>query len=394
MKIRLAMLPLLVLVLFSCSSSYKRYLLPVSDATRTAPQTYMMAMTGGNTESVCTALTSGSAKCPAILNLTVGFLNNVLAIAGMIPGLHPSDIQSAYALPANSGGTQSTVAIVAKGDDPNAESDLAVYRRTFGLPSCTSADGCFRKVNESGSASAFPAGDDQWSMEIALDLDMVSAVCPNCRILLVEAQSSSLDDLGTSVDTAARLGATEISNSYYAAEYAGETAELQHYDHPGIPITASSGDDGSGATFPASDPNVVAVGGTTLSHALNARGWSESAWKESGSGCSSYVAKPSWQDDGCGSRATADIAVDADPNTGVAVYNSYAPIGERGWAVYGGTSIGAPVVAAAYALAGNATSANLTYAYAHRQAFYAINGSSTANCDPACLGAPHGIAGF
>jgi subtilase family serine protease len=391
---RLALVPLLALALFACSSKYTKYLLPVSNAQRVAPQTYMMAMTGGNTASVCTVLTPGSAKCPAILNLSVGFLNNVLAVAGIIPGLHPSDIRSAYGLPSSSGGARSTVAVIAKGDDPNAASDLAVYRKTFGLSPCTSANGCFRKVNEAGSSAAFPAGDQQWSMEIALDLDMVSAVCPNCHILLVEAQSASLDDLGTAVDTAASLGATEISNSYYAPEYAGETAELNHYDHPGIPMTASSGDDGSGATFPASAPNVIAVGGTTLTRAPNARGWSESTWNASGSGCSLYVAKPSWQSSSCASRAIADVAVVADPNTGVAAYNSYAPVGERGWAVYGGTSIGAPVVAAAFALAGNATSVTPAYAYAHPQAFYAIGGGSTTGCDPACLGAPHGTAAF
>jgi subtilase family serine protease len=369
-----------------------------------------MAMPGGNSEAICTALLSpGYAKCPVLLNLSVGYLGNLLGPL-VIPGLHPADLQSAYALLSASAGKGSTVAVVAKGDDPNAEHDLGVYRKMFRLPACTTQNGCFRKVNESGVTSSFPAGDSEWSQEIAVDLDMVSAICPNCHIMLVEANTASIDDLGTAVDTAARLGATEISNSYFAPEYEGAASEAQHYNHPGIAITVSSGDGGYGTTFPADLPYVTAVGGTTLSRSsATSRGWKESVWTGTGSGCSAYFAKPSWQKDtGCAMRTSVDTAVVADPNTGVAAYNTYAPLLQQGWAVYGGTSIGAPVVAAIYALAGNAVSLQgAGYAYTHPSAFNAILTGSNGTCSPlylctavagyngpAGMGTPKGTAGF
>lgn len=299
-------------------------------------------------------------------------------------GYGPSQLLSAYALAtaSASGGASQTVALVDAYDDPNAEADLGVYRSHFGLTPCTTANGCFRKVNESGVQGSYPAANSGWATEESLDVDMVSAICPHCGILLVEATSNSLADLASSENTAARLGATEISNSYGGSESSSETSSDSNYTHAGVAITASSGDGGYGVEYPAASPDVTAVGGTTLSPASNARGWTEAAWSGAGAGCSADETKPSWQHDtGCGRRTVADVSAVADPNTGVAIYDSYGgaagnatlcslfgidcPV-PSGWLVVGGTSVASPIIASVYAIAGNASSVTAaSYAYAH-----------------------------
>jgi subtilase family serine protease len=255
-----------------------------------------------------------------------------------------------------------------------------------------------------------PPADAAWSGEIALDLDMASAVCPNCKLLLVEANTANIQDLATSVDTAVKLGATVISNSYYVPEYNTELNDNKHYKHTNVAITAAAGDAGYGATFPAASSYVTAVGATTLQRATTARGWSETVWSQTGSGCSAYVAKPSWQTDtGCAKRTVADVAVVGDPDTGVAVYNTYAPSGSQGWLVYGGTSVGAPIVAGIYALAGHPSAANgAGHIYANGGALNRISTGSNGSCSvaylctaqvtgysgPAGLGSPDGLAAF
>jgi subtilase family serine protease len=273
------------------------------------------------------------------------------AAAALPDGYGPSQLQSAYQLPAT-GGSGQTVAVVDAGDDAAAEADLAVYRSTYGLTPCTTANGCFQKVDQTGQASPLPA-DQGWDVEIALDLDMVSAICQECHILLVEADSEGAADLGAAENTAVALGATEVSNSYGIPESGGTAAVAADYSHPGVAITASSGDDGYRIpTEPAVFTSVIAVGGTTLTAASGtARGWTESAWGGAGSGCSAWIAKPSWQNDAvCPGRTVADISAVADPATGVSVYNTTA-LG--GWAVAGGTSVASPVIASIIALAGN-----------------------------------------
>lgn len=326
----------------------------------------------------------GTASCTIAININVPPIGNPAQPASELPGLHPSDLQNAYALPVqNAGGL---VAIVDAYDDPAAESDLAVYRTAFGLPSCTSSNGCFRKVNQSGQSGSYPTANAGWDEEIALDLDMVSAACPNCSILLVEANSPSIDDLGAGVDTAASLGATAISNSYYATEWSGESAENAHYDHPGISITVSAGDQAQ-PYYPAAAPGVTSVGGTTLSG--SAGSWSQSAWSYGGRGCSEFISKPWWQNvvtTGCATRSTVDVAAVADPQTGVSMYDSLA----GGWLVAGGTSVGSPLLAAAYALAANGEGPS--YAYMHRSAF---NDVPPAGYDQATgLGTPNGVGGL
>jgi subtilase family serine protease len=315
---------------------------------------------------MCPVIT-GMMSCDAMLRMSANGINPMAGTATPT-GLTPANLQNAYKLPSTTAGTGQTVAIVDAFDDPNAEADLGVYRQQFGLPACTTANGCFKKVNENGAATPLPTANASWASEISLDLDMVSAVCPNCHIDLVEANSSSGQDLATSVNTAASLGANEISNSYGGAESAAENTLAADYNHPGIIVTASAGDMGFGVNMPAAFNTVVAVGGTTLTQVANTtRGWTETAWVDTGSGCSTIVTKPTWQHDpGCANRTVGDVAFDADPNTGVAVYDSFQTQNMGGpWLVFGGTSVGAPAIAATYALAGNAsttTAASSLYA--------------------------------
>jgi subtilase family serine protease len=280
------------------------------------------------------------------------------------------------------------VAIVDAYNDPHAESDMGVYRSHYGIPACTSANGCFRKVSQNGSTS-YPKNNGSWSQEISLDLDMVSAACPGCHILLVEASSPSYGNLGTAVNTGVRLGATEVSNSYGGSEFSSETSYDTYYNHPGVAITASSGDNGYGVQYPAASPYVTGVGGTSLGRATNTRGWSETAWSGAGSGCSSYEPKPSWQSNcGNGHRTVADVSAVANPNTGVAVYDSYAYQGYSGWLVFGGTSVASPIIASTYALAGNAASvAYGSYSYSHTSSLNDITSgsNSSSGCSPAYL---------
>lgn len=353
-----------------------------------------------------TSLVVHQAQCNALLSTKYPVNPDPGALESSIAGMHPRDLQAAYHIP-SWGGFGQTVAIVDAGDDPTAESDLAVYRAAFGLPPCTSGNGCFRKVNQSGAAGSLPPTMSGWSQEIGIDVDMVSAICPTCKILLVEVNSADLSDLAAGVDTAVSLGATAVSNSYYAPEYDSELSDEVHYNHPGVAITVSSGDTGYGTTFPAASRYVTAVGGTTFSHTLF--GTTESVWRGSGSGCSVYVPKPSWQHDaGCANRTVTDVAAIADPDTGVSVYNTTAPAAQQGWGVYGGTSVGAPIIAAVYALAANAGAAQgASYPYAHAGAFrqiitgnngfctpyYVCNGGFGYN-GPTGLGTPNGIGGF
>lgn len=268
--------------------------------------------------------------------------------SGVNGAFSPEDLRSAYHLPSSTGGAGQTIAVVDAYDDPNAESDLKTYRSHYQLGECTTANGCFRKVKLGSEPIKAEAA---WAREISLDLDMVSALCPKCHILLVEVPDEELEALGKGVDEAVALGATEVSNSYYVAS-SGEARYDSEYDHPGVPITAAAGDQGYGPSYPAASPDVIAVGGTTLTKSSDARGWTEAAWSETGAGCTSEP-KPQWQaelrsDTACSKRTMNDVAAVADPNTPVSVYDSY-PHG--GWEDLSGTSVATPIVAAAMALA-------------------------------------------
>jgi len=380
--------------------------------------------------SVKPACTVGPVRCLALVRTD---LRAVPLAEAAHDGYGPADLRSAYDLAgaaAKRGGSQ-TVAIVDAYDDPTAEADLGVYRSYYGLPACTTANGCFRKVNQDGEQGNYPLPNPDWELEESLDLDMVSAICPKCRILLVEANSAdetaaagtpaTRSDLGEAVDTAVNLGATEVSNSYGSVGAESNfTAWDHYYDHPGVAITASAGDSDYGTIWPASSGFVTAVGGTSLVKSTSPRGWAETVWgsagaglpaaaQGTGSGCSIWEAKPAWQTDtGCSGRTVADVSAVADPGTGVAIYDSGVLGG--GWTVVGGTSASSPIIASIYALAGNARTVGYgSFPYAHSNRFFDVTEGSNFTPNQVCgylctagpgydgptgLGTPNGTGGF
>ncbi|MFJ5220998.1 kelch repeat-containing protein [Streptomyces sp. NPDC088354] len=310
-----------------------------------------------------------------------------------------------------------TIAVVVAYDALEAEEDLAVYRAQFGLPACTTANGCFTKVDQRGG-TAYPAPNQDWAAEAALDLDMVSAAAPAAHLLLIEADDPDIDNLGAAVEQAVALGADVVSNSYgtkYSLyeENPDETSWDSYYDHPGVAMVVSSGDDAYGVAFPAASPHVTAVGGTSLRRdGSTKRGWSESVWSDDssgpGSGCSRYLPKPAFQkDSGCDGRTVADVSAVADPDTGVAVYDSY---GSGGWNVFGGTSASAPLIAGVYASAGAPVEGSEPNSYpyaADKTGLNDVTQGSNGTCAPAYLctagsgydgptglGTPHGTGAF
>ena len=274
----------------------------------------------------------------------------------------PQQFLSAYGLGTGLAAAPQTIAIVDAYDHPNIKADLDTYNQRFGLPffpdcSPTVTSECFQKVDQNGGTN-YPSGNAGWALEISLDVEIAHAICQNCKILLVEANSSSFTDLMTAVETAKSQGAKIISNSYGSSgEFSGQTAYDSHFNVPGTVFTFSSGDSGYGTSYPAASPYVVAVGGTTLNLDSSNHYLSESAWNGSGSGCSKYEAQSSWQTalhlSGCTKRMIADVSADADPNTGAAVYDSVPYNGKSGWFQVGGTSLSAPLIAGVYALSGN-----------------------------------------
>ena len=360
---------------------------------------------GPHLRHACAAPTPGQSACQAIGRTDVHGGDGVhpdIAPSGM----GPSDIQSAYDLPEGAGDGV-TVAIVDAYDNPNAESDLATYRTQYGLPACTTSNECFTKINQNGGSTP-PQGDTGWGAEIALDLDAVSAACPACHILLVEADSNQNSDLYAAVDQARAQGATFISNSWSSGESSGETGADSHWKHPDTVIAFATGDNGfgGGTQYPASSQYTVAVGGTSLQQANNERGWTESAWDGAGSGCSQYEDQPSWQQDvgtGCSGKSNSDISADADPNTGLAIYDTY---GQSGWLQYGGTSLATPLVTAMWAEAGAPTSGDYpaSYPYQHSDQLNDVTDGTNGSCGgqavctagsgwdgPTGMGTPNGL---
>jgi hypothetical protein len=319
-------------------------------------------------------------------------------------GYGPSQLQSAYNLASASasGGTGKVIAIVDAYGYPRADSDLQVYRNQYGLTACTVANSCLKIVNQTGGSN-LPRTDTGWDQEQALDLDMASAICPNCKILLVQASSNSFANLAAAVDYADSYpGVVAISNSYGGSEYSGEVNDQSHYNNPttrGIAVTVSSGDNGYGVEFPAASQSATAVGGTHL-----VLGSPETVWSGAGSGCSAYIAKPSYQTDaGCARRTVADVSAVADPNTGVAVYG---PVNRAtsAWQVFGGTSVASPIIAGVYAISGVV---DLNTTYGRPGGFHDVTSGSNGSCGgtylctgmtgydgPTGLGTPNGTSAF
>lgn len=361
---------------------------------------------------VCAAPKAGDAACTARQAADPSGRPITNASAPPSTALTPAQLRSAYKL----GGTSAagrTVAIVDAYGYPNLERDLGVYRAQFGIAPCTSASGCLTVMNQNGGTS-LPRFNLGWAQEQSLDVDAVSAACPDCKIVVVQANSASFADLGAAVQTAARTpGVVAISNSYGGSD-AADTAYGKYYNFPGIAVTASTGDNGyQGGSYPASSSYVTAVGGTSLVPDSNARGWSESAWSGTGSGCSAYnTALPAAApyNTGCAKRAMADVAAAADPsNGGLAVYY---PTSSRAstWGQFGGTSEASPIIASVYALSGNTGAAGAlanSIPYGHSSSLFDVTSGSNGTCSPAqwCtagtgwdgptgLGTPNGTGAF
>ena len=370
--------------------------------------------------SVCGPVPKGFMRCFAVMRTPSDHLMTPDVAGPPSTALTPADLESAYKLPSATAGGGQTVTIVDAGDDPTAESDLAVFRSHYGLPPCTTANGCFTKVNQEGQASPLPPVDCSssgcWPVEESLDLDTVSSVCPNCNIRLVEADSDSTADLSAAEARALVMGAKFISNSFGSPEYSGEGWPYL----AGVAVTASAGDDGYGVNFPSADPDVTAVGGTTLTKDGSVkRGWDETVWSTSttegtGSGCSAYEPQPSFQqgipqlDAVCQNRATTDVSADANPVSGLGIYDT---TGESGWLQVGGTSLASPIIAATYALAGTPQAGTDPNAYPYHDPNQSadlndVTQGSNGNCGnvlctagpgwdgPTGLGTPDGVKAF
>jgi subtilase family serine protease len=354
-------------------------------------------------EQTCASAPDGYASCDA--QIVTDSAGAPLASANPpASALGPAQFAGAYGLQGAS--STATVGIVDAYDDPNIESDLGVFSTQYSLPACTTANLCFKKVDQNGG-TRYPAPNSGWALEIALDVETVHGICPGCKILLVEASSNSFADLGAAENEAVALGANVVSNSWGGSEGSGETSLDSYFNHPGRVITFSSGDNGFGVEYPASSPYVVAVGGTTLSVNTNGPGnysWGgETAWGGSGSGCSKYEPKPGLQkDSGCSKRTVVDVSADADPDSGAAVYATY---GSTAWVQVGGTSLASPLIAAVYALSGNTS--NGSAPYGNSGALHDVTSGSNGSCSPTYLctagtgydgptglGTPNGLAAF
>ncbi len=373
----------------------------------------------GGMRAACPHAPAGDERCFALFapqsRVNAAIAAGVLGAASDPSGLSPADIAAAYKLPVRRNPHQ-TVAVVEAYRTPDLAANLAVYRSHYGLGACKESTGCLRVVNEKGNAEPLPASavPSGWDIETMLDVSMVSAVCPHCKILVVEARNDSVANLAAAENTAARLGAQVISNSYGTQESGFSQVYADDYDHPGHVIVVSNGDNGfTAANFPANLTTVTAVGGTELARAHNARGWTEQVWNNSagagGSGCSAYVAKPAWQHDPhCAMRTVGDVAAVA---WNIPIYEKL----QGGWLTVGGTSVSAPLIAGVYALAGNAATVPLGYEYAHAGSLFDItegnndwfNGAGGATCGydylcvakkgydaPTGMGTPDGTGAF
>ncbi|MEO5710214.1 MAG: hypothetical protein ABIQ59_10380 [Nocardioidaceae bacterium] len=359
---------------------------------------------------VCSASTSATvASC--LSKVLVNGKGAVPATATPNPGAKtPTQLTDAYKLTGTASGGK-TVAVVDAYGYANLERDLGTYRSYYGLSACTTAGGCLRIIDQNGGTS-LPRFNTGWAGEQALDVDAVSAICPDCKIIVVQAKSASIADLGTAVNTASKqVGVVAISNSYGGGDLSDATYGA-NYNHPGIAVTASTGDNGyQGGSFPASSSYVTAVGGTSLFAASGTtRGWTESAWSGAGSGCSTVntaLAAAAGSNTGCAKRAIADVSAAADPsNGGMAVYYPTSRSAST-WAQVGGTSESAPIIASVYALSGNTAGYGNAIPYSHTANLFDVATGSNGSCPttqwcnartgwdgPTGLGSPNGTGGF
>jgi subtilase family serine protease len=317
-------------------------------------------------------------------------------VSGAPSGYGPNQFHAAYAMPAKAT-HPAPIALVAAYHDTALAHDLQTYDATFGLPDPPA----LTQLSQRGDHN-YPAANAGWALELSMDVEMAHQMCQNCPIIVVEADSAAMTNLMAAVATAVRAGAAVVSNSYGGQELASQTRSDATFNRPGVTMVASAGDSGYGVSYPAASPYVVAAGGTSLTLRASGLRLHETAWTDGGSGCSSYEAKPAWQHDkSCANRTVTDLAADADPATGAAVYDSTVYEGKRGWFVLGGTSLSAPLLAGMMALSGGTNSAAI---YAHPSGLYDVTSGSNGSCGsylckarsgydgPTGLGSPNGLA--
>jgi hypothetical protein len=379
-----------------------------------------VARAQGTAPSSCAQPAVGQVSCAALAAPgSTAVTAAALQAAGTAPaGLSPANLRAAYSLP-SSGGEGQTVAVVTPYDDPNAETDVNTYRGEYGIPACST--GCFTKVDATGGTNYPATGPAGWSLATAEELDMISAVCPDCRILLVEADVPQIPPVTTGATTetgvgqaeneAVALGARFVVNTFFGPEVSGETSwDSAYFDHLGVAITAPDGNgSGYGTSYPAASPDVIAVGGTALTADPGTpRGWAETAWAGTGSGCSAYEPKPSWQTDtGCTGRMLNDVSADASPDSGSSI--AFYDTASGGWVNAGGNTAAAAIIGAVYALAGTPATYDYPaqYLYANAGGLYDITGGSNGTCSigyfctagpgydgPTGLGTPDGVSAF
>jgi PKD domain/Subtilase family len=393
---------------------------------------------------VCPVPQPGEATCFALVRVPVS--SSAAARAGAMPftvndgasesgpagGLTPAQLASAYGYSPTAGGAGQTIAIVDAYDDPSIEADLAAFDTEYGIAACTTANGCFTKISQTGSTVSLPEKDTTgWSVEISLDVEAAHSTCPQCKILLVEAKSATFKNLATAVEEAVSKGATEVSNSYGGPEGGLGSVEKAAYQDPGVVVAAATGDNGYNdwtylnegeeppgrPNMPASLPSVVAVGGTTLELDKEGKRKSETVWNgdgpfdesftvyglaegATGGGCSTLFTAQPWQQSapgfaatGCGhERLAADVSAVADPYTGFDIYDSYncgnsCEEFKRGknWLTIGGTSLSTPLISALYALAGGSNGVSYpaltVYGHIGDSSVYDVTAGGNGICD-------------
>ncbi len=375
----------------------------VSGADAAAPR--LTHLSGLHAKRVCAKASAGHAACFAkVLVNKKGAVP--MATSPLATALSPAQLRAAYNLNGTSGAGR-TVAIVDAYGYPNLERDLGIYRAQYGMPACTRANGCLKVIDQNGGTN-LPRTNVGWAQEQALDVDAVSAACPDCKIVMVQTKTNAFTNLGQGVITASQqAGVVAISNSYGGGDAADSTYGT-YYNHPGIAVTASTGDNGyKGASYPASSTYVTAVGGTSLKMSGTMR-VSETVWSGAGSGCSTLntaLAAAASFSTGCAKRAMADVSAAADPNTGGLSVYSPTTAKNSSWSQYGGTSESAPIIAAVYALAGGGYS-NAT-PYQHPGSLFDITSGNNGSCPttqwctartgwdgPTGLGTPNGTGAF
>jgi hypothetical protein len=343
----------------------------------------------------------GNARCHAhvVTDSRGNPLRGKVTSNALPAGFGPVQLTTAYGIPAQAGSAKTIIAVVDAYGYGKAQSDLATYRSTFHLTALVTcptdltkiSSSCFAKYNQNGVRGSYPKQNTGWAQETALDLDMVSAMCPNCSIVLVEANSAKTTDLAKAEKFAASLGVHAISNSFGLSD--NGSLSNSDYTYPGIAVTVSSGDSGYGVQYPASVPSVIAVGGTTLALNSDNTRRNETAWSGAGSGCSVRT-KPSWQvnvvnDSVCANRAVADTSAVADPATAVAVYGPVVST-ISGWMQFGGTSVASPLIAGIYGVNGGNVSPSSYYGatlynrFGSSALFDVVSGSN-GNCNSSSL---------